>query len=142
MRFYLKLLTAVAIFVCGLGLSARQTIADLAFDLHVAYVCQCGSAADFEKLLDDTQKSLAEKEGGTDCYEFGKRYQRLRAERVAAAAEEMHGPVSEAARLAIDDDCAREAFGFTRWARKSDEARRTELTTLALHAHEFSIQLD
>src|SRR5262249_11021621 len=100
MRFYLKLLAAVAVFVCGQGASDPQRVADLAFDVHVAYVCRCGSAADFEKLLDQTQRSLAARGGGTDCYEFGKRYQRLRAERVAAA-EATHGPLSEAARMQI-----------------------------------------
>jgi hypothetical protein len=141
MWFYLKLLAAVAIFACGLGLIDRQTIADLAFDLHVAYVCRCGNAGDFEKLLDDTQKSLAARQGGTDCYEFGKRFERLRAERQAAA-EAIHGPLSEEVRLQIDDDCAREAFRLSRWARKSDEAERAALATLGLHAGEISIQLD
>jgi hypothetical protein len=141
MRFYLKLLAAVAIFVCALSLPARETIAELAFDLRVAYVCHCGNAEQFEKLLDDTQKSLAKQQGGTDCYEFGKRYGRLLAERLAAA-EAAQGPLSEAARRAIEDDCSREAFKSSRWAQASDEARRNELATLGFHAHEFGIQLD
>jgi hypothetical protein len=143
MRFYLKLLAAVAIFVCGVGLPLRQAITDVAFDLRVAYVYRCGNEADVERLLDDTQKQLAEQRGETECYEFGKRYQRLLADRLAQA-HDAHVPVSEALRQAIETDCAREAFSSTPWGRKlEDERRRDELATAAAsQAHGFSLQLD
>lgn len=129
MRFYLKLLAAVAIFAFGLGLPLRQSIADLAFDLRVAYVWRCGSPAEFETLLDDTQKGLAQKRGETECYEFGKRYRSALALRLAEA-KEMHVDVSEELRRDIEAECSREAFSYTRWARTADDGRRAELAAL------------
>src|SRR6187551_3620723 len=129
MRFYLKLLAAVAIFAFGLGLPLRQTITDVAFDLRVAYVCRCGSAGDFENLLDDTQKTLAQQHGETECYEFGKRYRRLLAQRLAEA-KEMRIDVSEELRREIEQDCGREAFRYTRWARTAQDERWTEFAAL------------
>jgi hypothetical protein len=143
MRFYLKFLAAVAIFVCGLGVPLRQTITEVAFDLRVAYVYRCGSAADVERLLDDTQKQLAEQRGETECYEFGQRYQRLLTGRLAHA-RDAHLPVSEPLRQAIEADCAREAFSATPWGRKLEDARRRDelATAAAALAHEFGLQLD
>jgi hypothetical protein len=141
MRFYLKLLAAVAIFTCGLGLPLRESIADLAFDLRVAYVCRCGSAGDFEQLLDDTQKSLARQGGGTECYEFGKRYERLLEQRLAEA-KKLHVVVSDELRREIEKECSEEAFSYTRWARKADDDGRTELAALAPDALGFSTHPD
>jgi hypothetical protein len=141
MRFYLKLFAAVAIFVCGSGLPLRQTISDLAFDVRVAVVWRCGSAEQFEKLVDDTQRTLAEQRGDIECYEFGKRYETLRAERLAAAGK-THGSVSDELRAAIEQDCAREAFRDTPWARGHANARPDELAVIELRAFELGAQLD
>jgi hypothetical protein len=142
MRFYLKCLAAVVIFAFGLGLPLRQTVSDVAFDLRVAYVSRCGSAGDFEQLLDDTQKVLARQRGETECYEFGKRYHALLAQRLAEA-KAVHVDVSEELRLEIEKDCSREAFSYTRWGRTAGDARRTELAAaLRLDAPVFGHHLD
>lgn len=109
MRLYLKLLVAIAVFVFAAQLPSREMIAELAFEARVAYVGRFGNAADFEALLDDTQRVLAARRGELDAYLCGKRFQQLMAERVAIA-ECTEGPLSEDDLFRIRDACEREAF--------------------------------
>jgi hypothetical protein len=118
MRFYLKLILACAAFAFGGFAWPRQLVVDVAYELRVAYVWRCGSAQDFERLLDDTQHALARERGELETYEFGKRHKQLLAERLAQAAA-AGDPLSEETRLRIDVECAREAYGATHWARQS-----------------------
>jgi hypothetical protein len=86
MRFYLKLLVLIAIFVAAARRPFWRTLGDLAYDLRVAHVHAFGSAEDVARLIDDTQYMEARELGGLDLYLKGKRYHQLVAQRLADAA--------------------------------------------------------
>ncbi len=85
MRLYLKLLVMIVIFLCASNAQVHETTRNLAYEARVAFVCRFGSAADFEALVDDTHRMLAEEQGGLDLYEAGKRWRQLLAERIEVA---------------------------------------------------------
>src|SRR4051812_3313469 len=111
MRLYLKLLIAIALFLFASQIPSRDMIADLAYDVHVAAVCRFGDAADFEQLLDETQRALAAQRGELDLYLRGKRFDQLFAERIALAECEAGAGLPESHRDRIREECEREAFG-------------------------------
>ena len=109
MRLYLKLLAAIALFAFASQLPARDMLAEAAFTARVAMVYRFGSANDFERLLDDTQRRLAAARGELPAYELGKRFDALCAERLALATC-TNGPLSDDEVGRIRDTCAAEVF--------------------------------
>jgi hypothetical protein len=111
MRFYVKLFVIIVILVCALRWRLWRRVSDAANDIRVAVVYTCGSAAERESLIDEIQCRLAAERGELACYLKGKRYKQLLADRLAAAASR-NIALSELDRIAIERQCAREAFGF------------------------------
>jgi hypothetical protein len=109
MRLYLKLLAAIALFAIGAQVPARDIVAEAALTARVAMVSRFGSADDFERLVDDTQRRLAAARGELPVYELGKRFDALFAERLAVATC-TNGPLSEADVARVRDACAAEVF--------------------------------
>ena len=110
MRFYLKLLVLVVIFVAAARLPLWKTLGDLGYDLRAGYVCSFGSAEDVERLIDDTQYMQVRDGGRLDVYLKGKRYQQLLAQRLADAAARGQ-PLGEAELMRIRQECQLEAYG-------------------------------
>lgn len=110
MRFYLKLLVLIAIFLCAAQQPLWRALSEVVFDVRVAYVCTFGSGADLDRLVDDTQRAMALREGGLDTYLRGKRFERLLEQRLAdAAACGVH--LDEDQIALVREACQREAFG-------------------------------
>lgn len=110
MRFYLKLLLLIVVFVCAAQRTLWYALSEVAYDVRVAYVFAFGSPDDMDRLIDDTQRDLAHQSGGLETYLRGKRFQRLLAQRLAdAAARGIQLDEHQLAR--IRDACQLEAFG-------------------------------
>ncbi len=109
MRFYLKLFVFIAIFACASRWQSRRTIAALAYDARVAFVCAFGNASDYQMLIDDTQRMLACEQGNLDLYLKGTRYRLLLDERLAAAAR-LNISLSDDDLARMRAECAIEAF--------------------------------
>ena len=107
MRFYLKIVLLIHLCV---GWPIQRTVSDLAYDVRVGFVCAFGSAADYEGLIDDTQRMLARERGNLDLYLKGQRYRELLAQRIAAAAR-LHTVLNEDDLQRIQGECLMEAFG-------------------------------
>ena len=110
MRFYAKLLLLIALFAWLSSAAGRETAADLAYDLRVKFVLAFGTPADYEALVDDTQRALAERNGRGDVYRAGKRFRELFEQRLAEA-KRRHVVLSEEEIERVRSECAREAFG-------------------------------
>ena len=110
MRFYLKLLVLVAIFVAAARYPLWRTVGDLAYDLRAAYVCSFGSAEDVARLIDDTQYMQVRDGVGLDLYLKGKRYHQLVAQRLADATARGQ-QLGDAELVRIRYECQLEAYG-------------------------------
>jgi hypothetical protein len=110
MRFYLKLLVLVAIFVAAARHPLWRTLGDLAYDLRVAHVHAFGSAEDVARLIDDTHYMQARDGGSLDLYLKSKRYEQLVAQRLADAAARGQR-LGEAELAHIRYECQVEAYG-------------------------------
>jgi|SRR5687767_10697853 len=110
MRFYLKLLVLIAIFVAAARHSLWRTLGDLAYDLRVAHVQAFGSAKDVARLIDDTQYMQVRDGTGLDLYLKGKRYRQLVAQRLADAAARGQ-QLGDAELATIRYECQWEAYG-------------------------------
>jgi hypothetical protein len=110
MRLYLKLLVMLVVFAIASSSPFRQMTGDLAYDARVAFVCAIGDEADYQLLIDDTQRTLAHEAGHVDLYLRAKRYRELRAERLAAAAR-LNIALSDEDLFRIQAKCVIDAFG-------------------------------
>ena len=81
MRFHLKLLAMIALFVAASRPASVAVASDVAYHARVAFVCAFGTPTDYEALLDDSQHPV-----GREMYLLGERYQKLLAKRLATAA--------------------------------------------------------
>src|SRR5688500_1905038 len=86
MRVYFKLILFIAAFLLLSSAAPREAASDAAYALRVQFVLAFGTHADFEALVDGTQKALAARGGRLDVYETGKRCRVLLEERLADAA--------------------------------------------------------
>lgn len=110
MRLYVKLLLLLAAFVALASPAMRRRASNLAYEARVQAVLRFGSPADYEALIDDTQRGLATQSGRLDTYLAGKRFRELFAERIAEAVWR-NVPLSEDDLNRLRAACAREAFG-------------------------------
>jgi hypothetical protein len=85
MRLYLKLLVMIVMFFGASNARLQKTIRGWAYLARVGFTCHFGSAADFEALVDDTERILAIEDGRIKYYLAGKRRNQLLAERLQAA---------------------------------------------------------
>lgn len=127
MRFYVKLFLLLAAFAALASPAGRRGAAELAYQARVQAVLKFGTQADYEALVDDTQRSLAAQCGRLDTYQAGKRYQALLAEALAEAAQR-NAVLSDADLVDLRARCAREAFGpvLRRNARLVLEGRQSD----------------
>src|SRR5215208_2903330 len=110
MRFYVKLLLLIAAFAWLASPAGRRQGSNLAYEARVQAVLLFGTQADYESLIDDTQRALAREVGRFDVYLAGRRFQELLAERVADAARR-NVMLSEEDWNRLRSQCAQEAFG-------------------------------
>ena len=122
MRLYIKLMLFIILFACASSSRGRGLAGDVAYDLRVKFVLAFGSAADFEALVEDTQRMLAAQSGCLDEYEAGKRCRELLAEGLADAARR-NVTLSEDELSRLKAECERKAFGPVLNARKARDER-------------------
>jgi hypothetical protein len=85
MRLYLKLLVMIVMFFGASSARLQKAIRGWAYLARVSFTCHFGSAADFEALVDDTQRMHAIENGRIEFYLAGKRRTQLLAERLQVA---------------------------------------------------------
>jgi hypothetical protein len=122
MRFYIKLILFIILFA-GMSSSRVGGLAgDLAYDARVKFVLTFGSAADYEALVEDTERMLAAQSGNLNAYEAGKCYRELLAKGLADAARRKvtlsHEEISR-----LKAECERKAFGPVLDAMKARDGR-------------------
>jgi hypothetical protein len=122
MRFYIKLILFIILFECASSSRVRGLAGDLAYEARVKFVLTFGSAADYEELVEDTQRMLAAQSGRLDVYEAGKRYRELLAEGLADAARR-NVTLSEDEFSRLKAECERKAFGPVLDAMKARDGR-------------------
>jgi hypothetical protein len=110
MRLYAKLGLFIAAFAAASSTCGRQWAAEAAFEARVAYVMAFGGTADYEALLGDTQRALAEQGGRIDVHQAGVRYRALLAQGLEEAARHHH-TMTEEEFCRLQTACARDAFG-------------------------------
>ena len=88
MRLYLKLILTLVITVTVTREWFRQVIAEVGYDVRVAWVWARGSPGELDRLVDDTQRMLATQRGELELYLWGKRCRELIEQRLAQAAAE------------------------------------------------------
>jgi hypothetical protein len=124
MRLYLKLLLLMVVFVCAAQRPLWRALSEVAYDVRVAYVCAFGHAVDMDRLVDKTQRDLANQEGSLDTYLRGKRFQQLLQGRLANATG--RGIRLEESQIeAIWEQCQMEAF-----SRPPEPSRRRRPSTM------------
>jgi hypothetical protein len=110
MRLYIKLSLFVAAFVVLSSAATRGAASELAYAVRVKCVLAFGSPADFDALVEDTQRAQAAQAGRSDVYDAGRRYRILVGARLAEAACR-NVALTEQDVAEIDAECARETFG-------------------------------
>lgn len=109
MRLYIKLILFIISFAGAASSRVRGVAGDLAYDARVRFVLTFGSDAEYEALVDDTQRMLAAKCGSLEMYEGGKRYRKLLAEALADAARR-NVTLSDDELARLEAECKRKAF--------------------------------
>jgi hypothetical protein len=123
MRFYAKLIVFIILFTCASNTRVRGLAGELTYEARVKIVLTFGSAADYEALVEDTQRMLAAQSGRLDVYEAGKRYRVLLAAGLADAARR-NVTLSEDQLSRLKAECQRKAFGPVLDAMKARTALR------------------
>ena len=123
MRCYAKLIVFIILFACASTSRVSGLAGELAYQARVKFVLTFGSAADYEALVEETQRMLAAQAGRLDMYEAGKRYRKLLAESLADAARR-NVTLSEDQLSRLKAECQRKAFGPVLDAMKARTALR------------------
>jgi hypothetical protein len=125
MRFYIKLILFIVLFACASNSRVRGSAGELAYEARVKFVLTFGSDADYEAVVEDTQRMLAAQSGRLDVYEASKRCRELLAEGLADAARR-HVTLSEDELSRLKAECERKAFGPVLDAMEARDGRATQ----------------
>ena len=99
MRFYLKLMLMLALFVGLVSATGRRMTGNLAYEARVAFVYTFGSEADHERLIEYTGRRIAIQQGYLDEYLARERF---RCSEAGATAS----PGVQCRRLSFDRDAS------------------------------------
>ncbi len=76
MRLYVKLSLMIAVFAGLVSPTGRRMTGNLAYEIRVGLVCAFGNDADYERLIEYTERRIAVQSDSFDAYRARHRYGR------------------------------------------------------------------